>query len=84
MSIEEIVEKIGESVNGQITYTWHTRQTLEQYAEILEGAEVTLEGFLEYVQDNVVEILAEDVMSNYIRNNIYIVDEYGKPIEEMN
>jgi 5-methylthioribose kinase len=84
MSIEKITEQIGETINGQLTYTWNTQQTLEQYAEVLEGEEITLEGFLEYVRDNVFEILAEYAGREAIRQDIYLVDQYGTPIEEMN
>ena len=86
MSIDELVEQIGESVNGQITYSWDTRRTLEQYAEIREqsgeSAEFDIEDFAEYVRDNVFEILAEDSGRNAIRNAIYVTNQYGTPIDE--
>ena len=86
MSIEELVEQIGETVNGQLTYSWNTRQTLEQYAEVREqsgeSAEFDIEDFAEYVRGNVFEIIAEDAGRNAIRNAIYVTNEYGTPIDE--
>jgi DNA-directed RNA polymerase len=81
MKIEEIVEKIGENVHGQLTYTWNTRQTLEQLAEIQETEEIDLEEFLEYVQDNVFEIIAENEGREAIRKDIYILNDSGQLIE---
>lgn len=86
MTIDELVEQIGESVNGQITYSWDTRQTLEQYAEVREqsgqSAEFDLEDFAEYVRDNVFEILAEDAGRKSMRKAIYVTNQYGTPIDE--
>jgi hypothetical protein len=81
MTVDELVEKIGQHVHGQLTYTWDTRQTAEQFAEIQETEEIDLEEFLEYVQDNVFEIIAEDGGREAIRGDIYILNDSGELIE---
>jgi len=57
-SVDKVVERFGEFVNGQITMTWDTRQTAEQFLEIRsqggvdDNPEFTIEQFIEYVRSN--------------------------------
>jgi hypothetical protein len=90
MTVDELVEKIGQHVHGQLTYTWDTRQTAEQYAEILsdggDSTDFTMEQFLEYVRSNTSDIIAQTVEEENrigIERDIYILDEYGSIVEEL-
>jgi hypothetical protein len=56
---EEWAERIGKTVNAQITLSWDTEQTLGQYMEILDGEEFTIDGFIEYARDNALTAIAE-------------------------
>jgi uncharacterized phage infection (PIP) family protein YhgE len=66
--VEQFLEKVGQTINGQMTITYDTKQTLEQFLEIRkqsEGvAEFDEELFLEYVLDNVAEQIRNEVQHN--------------------
>jgi hypothetical protein len=66
--IEQFLEKVGQTINGQITITYDTRQTLEQFLEVQEQsegvAEFDEELFLEYVVDNVAEQIRNEAQHN--------------------
>jgi hypothetical protein len=55
MTREDILSYIGETINAQLTLTWDTKQTLDQYIELLDGETPSLDDFLEYVLGNAIE-----------------------------
>jgi adenylate cyclase class IV len=58
---EEWAERIGKTVNAQITLSWDTKQTLGQYLEIIadNDNEFTIDGFIEYARDNALEVISQ-------------------------
>jgi hypothetical protein len=76
--VEQFIEEVGQTINGQITITYDTRQTLDQFLEIrfqeaqAESPNSFLEHnflfdeelFLEYVVDNVAEQIRNEVLHN--------------------
>lgn len=55
MTRKDIINYIGETINAQLTLTWDTAQTLDQYIELLDGETPMLDDFLEYVLNNATE-----------------------------
>jgi hypothetical protein len=55
MTREDILSYIGETINAQLTLTWDTKQTLDQYIELLDGETPSLDDFLEYLLGNAIE-----------------------------
>ena len=84
-SVEQAVEKIGDWVNAQLTFTWNTRQTAEQYAEIREQSgepsEFDLEEFAEYVKDNFMEHLRMAVNHNGVLE-VFVLDSEGDVVRD--
>jgi uncharacterized protein YlzI (FlbEa/FlbD family) len=84
--VEQFIEEVGQTINGQITITYDTRQTLDKFLELrFEEAQAESpnsflehnflfddELFLEYVVDNVAE---------EIRNR---VESYSWSMKELN
>jgi hypothetical protein len=56
---EEWAERIGKTVNAQITITWDTKRRLGQYLEILDGGEFTIDGFIEYARNDALELVSQ-------------------------
>ena len=88
-SVENVVNLIGEYVNGQIVITWNTRQTAEQYLEIREmnddSPEFTVEDFVEYVKSNTADVvfqLSESIREEDLLEVISVVNSYGEVVED--
>lgn len=64
MTKEDIIKYIGETINAQLTLTWDTKQTLDQYIEILDGETPNLDDFLEYLMSNAIEDITNISQSN--------------------
>lgn len=76
--VEQFIEEVGQTINGQITVTYDTRQTLERFLELrFEEAQAESpnsflehnflfdeELFLEYVVDNVAEQIRNEAIHN--------------------
>jgi hypothetical protein len=76
--VEQFIEEIGQTINGQITITYDTRQTLDRFLELrFEEAQAESpnsflehnflfdeELFLEYVVDNVAEQIRNEALHN--------------------
>lgn len=76
--VEQFIEEVGQTITGQINITYNTRQTLEQFLEIrFDNAQAEQsnafmdanflfdeEMFLEYVLDNVAEVIRNEVLYN--------------------
>jgi len=88
-SVENVVERFGQYVNGQIVMTWDTRQTAEQYLEIREmnddSPEFTVEEFVEYLKSNTADVVIQ--LSNSNREEdllevISVVNQFGEVVED--
>lgn len=86
---EQFIERVGETINGQFMLSYRTRQTLEQFLEIREQGGVDEapffdeEMFLEYVLDNVAEVIRNEVLYNgdkSLKREITLVDDTGQEI----
>lgn len=86
---EQFIERVGETINGQFMLSYRTRQTLEQFLEIREQGGVDEapffdeELFLEYVLDNVAEVIRNEVLYNgdkSLKREITLVDDTGQEI----
>jgi hypothetical protein len=83
--ITGVVQRVGQGISAQLTLTWDTKQTLEQYLEIIEdsGTEYSFDGFLEYLSLNAVEDIMTSIEGQdpgLLENNLTIVDSEGTPI----
>jgi hypothetical protein len=83
MNVENVVDELGDYVTAQVSLTWATRQTAEQYVEIRvqsgESAEFTLDDFLEYVRSNVVDVI-RDTLDSGSMLGIDIYDSESDPV----
>jgi hypothetical protein len=85
--VEEFVGKIGQTVNAQLTITWDTKQTLEQYLEILSdnGDEFVEEDFLEYLRNNAIDYIEDTTRyDGYIalEKMWVLVNDQGEEIDD--
>jgi hypothetical protein len=84
--VDEFVEKVGQTINAQLTLTWDTKQTLGQYLEILADNGTDLfdeELFLEYVRSNAIEYIENTTRHDgYIalENQFVVVNDQGEEI----
>ena len=88
-SVENVVDLIGQYVNGQIVMTWDTRQTAEQYLEIREmnddSPEFTVEEFVEYLKSNTADVviqLSESKREEDLLEVISVVNQFGEVVED--
>lgn len=80
--IEGVLQRVGQTINAQLTITWNTKQTLEQYLEVLAGSggEYDFDSFIEYVMLNSVEELMNSLEaegSSLLEENFFITDSDG-------
>jgi hypothetical protein len=80
--ITGVVQRVGRTINAQLTLTWDTQQTLEQYLEIIEDSDnkFDFEEFVEYVLLNAVEDIMTSIQGQdpgLVENNLRIVDSDG-------
>jgi len=83
--VDEFVEKVGATINAQLTLTWDTKQTLEQYLEILADneSEFDEELFLEYVRSNAIDYVEDTTRyDGYIalERQFVLVNDLGEEI----
>jgi hypothetical protein len=83
--VDEFVEKVGQTINAQLTLTWDTKQTLEQYFEILADneSEFDEELFLEYVRSNAIDYVEDTTRHDgYIalEKQFVLVNDLGQEI----
>lgn len=83
--IEGVLQRVGQNLNAQLNISWNTKQTLEQYLEILKDNqnEFTFDGFIEYVMLNSVEEIMNSIQSegpSLLEENLSITDSEGTPI----
>jgi hypothetical protein len=81
--IDGVLQRVGQTLNGQLTITWDTKQTLEQYLEIIKDNDnkFDFDSFLEYVMMNSVEELMlslEAEGSSLLEENFFITDSDGQ------
>jgi hypothetical protein len=91
-AVEEVVEKFGQMVIGQISIAWDTRQTAEQFLEIREqsavegdNVEFGIDEFIEYVRSNTSDIVQQtlEVFGQIgLEKEIYVLDAEGVEVEE--
>ena len=80
--IEGVLQRVGQTINAQLTISWDTKQTLEQYLEVLAGSggEYDFDSFIEYVMLNSVEELMNSLEaegSSLLEENFFITDSDG-------
>ena len=79
--IEGVLQRVGQTINAQLTISWDTKQTLEQYLEIIKHAELfSFDSFIEYVMLNSVEELMNSLEaegSSLLEENFFITDSDG-------
>jgi hypothetical protein len=83
--IEGVLQRVGQTLNAQLTITWNTKQTLGQFLEIIKDNDnnYSFESFMEYVMANSVEELMLSIQSevpSLLEENFSIVDSEGTPI----
>jgi hypothetical protein len=80
--IDGVLQRVGQTLNAQLTISWNTKQTLEQYLEIIKDndSEFDFDSFIEYVMLNSVEELMlslEAEGASLLEENFSIVDDEG-------
>lgn len=83
--IEGVLQRVGQNLNAQLTITWDTKQTLEQYLEIIKDSdsEYSFQDFIEYVMSNSVDELMMSIEAegaSIVEENFFITDSEGTPI----
>ena len=95
--VEDFIDRVGETINGQFMVSYRTRQTLDQFLELrfeeaqMESPNAFMEHnflfdeelFLEYVLDNVAEVIRNEVLYNgdkSLKREITLVDDTGQEI----
>ena len=81
--VEGVLQRVGQTINAQLTISWDTKQTLEQYLEVLAGSggEYDFDSFIEYVMLNSVEELMNSLEaegSSLLEENFFITDSDGQ------
>jgi hypothetical protein len=82
---DQFIEKVGQTVNAQLTLTWDTKQTIGQYLEIIADNDNVFdeEMFLEYVRNNAIEYVENTTRyDGYIalENQFVVVNDQGEEI----
>jgi hypothetical protein len=90
-SVEDVVERFGQYVNGQIVITWNTEQTAGQFLEIRsqggvdDNPEFTIEEFVEYVRSNTSDVI-QNILESFgqagLEKEIFILTEDGEVVED--
>lgn len=80
--IDGVLQRVGQTLNAQLTITWNTKQTLSAYLDIIEGTDIeySFEDFIEYVLMNSVDELMMSIESegaSLLEENFFIVDIDG-------
>ena len=80
--IDGVLQRVGQTLNAQLTISWSTKQTLEQYLEIIKDNDnkFDFDSFIEYVMMNSVEELMlslEAEGASLLEENFSILDDDG-------
>lgn len=83
--IQQFVERVGETINGQFMMSYRTRQTIEDFLDSREKESHLFdeELFLDYVLDNVAEAIRNEVLYNgdkSLKREITLLDDTGRGI----
>ena len=90
-SVENVIERFGQFVNGQITMTWDTRQTAEQFLEIRsqgglgDDPEFSIEEFVEYVRANTSDNIDQTIQAFGqigLEKEIFVLTQDGEVVED--
>jgi hypothetical protein len=93
-AIEHFLEETGESITGQINISYNTKQTLDEFLELRYQQEqekspnsfldheylFDQELFLEYVLDNVAQVIRDEVLYNgdkSLKREITLLSEWS-------
>ena len=81
--IDGVLQRVGQSLNAQLTITWDTKQTLSTYLGIIKDTDIeySFEDFIEYVLMNSVDELMMSIESegaSLVEENFFIVDSDGQ------
>jgi hypothetical protein len=81
--IDGVLQRVGQTLNAQLTITWDTKQTLGQYLEIVKDNDnnYSFEDFIEYVMMNSVEELMNSIEAegaSLLEENFFITDSDGQ------
>lgn len=81
--IEGVLQRVGQSLNAQLTINWDTKQTLSAYLDIIKdtGNKYDFEDFIEYVMMNSVDELMMSIESegaSLLEENFSILDGDGE------
>jgi hypothetical protein len=83
--IEQFIERVGETINGQFMLSYRTRQTIEEFLDSREKEAHLFdeELFLDYVLDNVADVIKNEVLYNgdkSLKREITLLDDTGREI----
>lgn len=81
--IDGVLQRVGQTINAQLTITWNTKQTLENYLAIIKenNSEYSFEDFIEYVMSNSVDELMMSIEAegaSLLEENFFITDSDGQ------
>lgn len=81
--IDGVLQRVGQTINAQLTITWNTKQTLSTYLDIIEDSDIeySFDDFIEYVLMNSVDELMMSIESegaSLVEENFFITDSDGQ------
>lgn len=83
--IDGVLQRVGQEIIGQLNVSWDTRQTLEQYLEVIADNDnvFDFDEFMEYVHHNLVEEIMLSLQSereSLLETHTQIVDSNGRKL----
>lgn len=83
--IKGVLQRVGQELIGQLSLSWDTRQTLEQYLEVIadNDNEFDFDEFMEYVYHNLIEEIMLSLQSeseSLLETHTQIVDSNGRKL----
>lgn len=81
--IDGVLQRVGQTLNAQLTITWDTKQTLSAYLDTIRdtGNKYDFEDFIEYVMMNSVDELMMSIEAegaSLLEENFSILDGDGQ------
>ena len=81
--IEGVLQRVGQTLNAQLTITWDTKQTLSAYLDIIRDTanKYDFDDFIEYVLMNSVDELMMSIEAegaSLLEENFFITDSDGQ------
>jgi hypothetical protein len=81
--IDGVLQRVGQTLNAQLTITWDTKQTLSTYLDIIKDTDIeySFDDFIEYVLMNSVDELMVSIESegaSLLEENFFITDSDGQ------